>query len=193
MLFAMDVLGGNVGGRAEQLPGIGHRVVVEQPRDPKVTQDQATVGAEHDVFGLDVAVDDSKVVGGGQGVGQGPADERDDLGRQGAMQIKKPAQRRTADELGDKVAVLGLILATGVDLQDVLVVEPSDGPRLTGKALPRLRFARQVRVHHLDRDLTIKLLVVGTEDGSHPPMPDKLKQSIVREGAPDHRERQPTT
>jgi hypothetical protein len=48
-------------------------------------------------------------------------------------------------------------------------------------------------MHQLDRDFTIELVIVGSEDGRHSPMTDKIEQSIVREGTPDHRERQPIT
>ena len=56
---ALDVLGRHVRRRAEQLAGHGQPLEVDHVRDAEVHQLHDAVGPDHDVLGLDVAVQDA--------------------------------------------------------------------------------------------------------------------------------------
>src|SRR5262249_57179480 len=61
---ALELLGGDVGGRAEHLARAreqGARLFVDA-REPEVEDDRGTLPGHHDVAGLDVAVDDAGLV-----------------------------------------------------------------------------------------------------------------------------------
>src|SRR5438270_191096 len=63
----LDVLRGHVGRRAEELAGGGHALLVDYLRDAEVAQDHRAIVPDHDVLGLDVAMDDADLVGTDEG------------------------------------------------------------------------------------------------------------------------------
>ena len=91
--------------------GAGHRRLGAEARDPEVEDDRqgCTVVplADDDVVGLEIAVDDPEVVGGGEGVGDLGRDLRGSRPGEGAL-VEESSQRGAAGELGDQVgAALG--------------------------------------------------------------------------------------
>ena len=68
---AADELGRHEGGAAQELPGHRELLLVHELCDAKVHEFQASIVPNHDVVGLDVAMNDVEGVGSLEGVGEG--------------------------------------------------------------------------------------------------------------------------
>ena len=116
------------------------RLVVDDPRQPEVEHLHVAVGADHDVLGLDVPVDDAGGVRGGERARHLPADV--DRRRERLRALDERAQRPPVDELLDDEELAVRRLADFVDGDDVGVVEGRGGARLAQEALDACPTAR---------------------------------------------------
>ena len=176
------ISGRHVVGRADQRAGHGHPLVGgEDAGDAEVGQlhRRALALLDHDVLGLQVAVDDAGGVGVGEGVGQRPADEQADLGIGEADLLGEGPQGLAADELGHQVGLRRAVPGVVVDLDDARVGEAGHGARLPGEAGPALGGLREVRVEQLDRHLAIERGVAAAVDDGHAAAPDLLEQLVA--------------
>ena len=141
-----------------------------------------TVAGDHDVLGLEVAVDDARVVGLGQ-----PARRlRREL--QGAPRHQRAfaqelAQRLSLHQLHRDVAdaVRGADL---VDRHDVGVVEGRGRARLLLEARQPVRIPGGRAAEHLDRDRAPEREVAGTVDVAHAARTELLGDLVVPEAPP---------
>ena len=117
---------------------------------------------EEHVLGLHVAVHDAGGVRMRKRTEQLDGERRRDLGRQRAATSGSLAQRRAAHELDDEV-LLVLVLGGDVEhLDDVAVPELGDRLGFACEAVRDLAALAEVRMEHLDRDVTPETLVVRT-------------------------------
>ena len=157
------------------------RVVARQARDAEVGElghagrALGPVGDDH-VLGLDVAMDDSPLVGVLERVGEREADAHHvAVGqRAGGLQL---GERGAADELGHQVVAVG-VAARLVERDDARVVEPRRGERLAlGPGVVAARAG-----NGLDRDLTVELLIVGEPHRAEPAGAETALEAV----APEH-------
>ena len=99
-------LRGHVGRRSEQLPGYGQTLDVDHLGDAEVGQLHPAVLADHDVLGLDVAMDDPGLVGVREGVADLDDDHRGDLRVRDGVSGEVLFEGLAVDELRDDVAVV---------------------------------------------------------------------------------------
>ena len=185
---AEELLRGHVGGGAEHDAGDGDRGVegaevgdgggvlgggpqVVEARgaaggglgagEAEVEDADAAVVADHDVGGLEVAVDEAGGVGGGEALA-GLAKHGGELGEGPALALEPGVEGHAVDELhGDvDLAAEGADL---VDADDVGVREPGHGLGLAQEAGAGEVLAG-LGVEQLDGDLAVELLVVGGID-----------------------------
>ena len=107
--------------------------MVDDPREAEVEHLHVAVGADHDVFGLDVAVDDAGGVRRGQRARHLPPDVN--RRRERLRALDERPQRPPVDELLDDEELAVRRLADFVDGDDVGVVEGRGRARLAQEAL----------------------------------------------------------
>jgi hypothetical protein len=134
--LGLDLLGRHVGGRADHQPGGGQPGVALDRGDAEVGQLGGAVLADHDVLGLEVAVDDPGPVGGLQRVQQAQPEPG------GPLRAERPAgadqllQGRGRDQLHDD-EVLAAVVGDVVDGDHAGVAEPGGRPRLPRHPRPQ--------------------------------------------------------
>jgi hypothetical protein len=140
-------------------------LAITREREAEVEHDHATVAGEHDVAGLEVAVDQASCVGRRE-----PAAGGDHPRRPHVPPLASPQQRRerlALDELHREPHAAGL-QPDVVDLRDVDVVEPRERAGLSHE--PRLG-ARAgltgIAVEKLDCDASIELGIVRGPHDAH--------------------------
>jgi hypothetical protein len=161
--------------RADQHAGLRHPRL-GQPRNAEIQHLQDVVAVDHQVGGLDVAVDDARLVR----VAEAGAQLRNDL------ELTKERNRRAAlDDLAQRLPVdvlhgnkrLALVLADVEDGDDVGVTELGDRAGLACEADAQVvvvRFAQE-----LDRDLTLEHRVPGQEQRTHAALADALDNQVA--------------
>jgi hypothetical protein len=178
------LLRGHVGGGAEDRAGEGHRrdealdggaraevralaglALAGAAGEAEVEDADAAVVADHDVVGLEVAVDEADGVGGGEAVA-GLGEHAEDLGAGPRLLVEPAAQRDAGDELHRDVDLAVGGGADVVDADDVGVREAGEGLGLAQQAALALGVAGAV-AQDLDRDLAIEGLVEGGVDDAH--------------------------
>ena len=129
--FALGLLRGHVHRRAGDDPALRDAGVVGRPGQAEVGDLHALLrpALEQDVARLDVAVDQAGGVGGGQPLGDLPADPQHLGHLQRAGAVEPLLERLAGDELHHQVRQR--LLPDLVDLHDVLVpdLRPTTGPR----------------------------------------------------------------
>ena len=153
-------IGGIGAGRGR--PGDGGRR--RQPGEPEIEDLHVAVLAQHDVLGLDVAMDDAGGVGHRQRARQLPSEPGQRAGVDGCADQR--GQRSPFHELHGQEAAIAQI-ADGVDRDDVGVIERRRGPRLVLEAPHRVGVARERGPEQLERDLAAELGILGQVDLTH--------------------------
>jgi hypothetical protein len=197
---AFELLGRHVGHRAEdrslrgeqdriglrrrQLVGGALLAVGPEPGQTEV-QELRSRGRRHHVAGLEVAVDDTVLVGGRKGVG----DLRSDLERLG--QGERPLLQRLGERLAAQVLHheerLALLLPDVVQRADGGVLEGGDGARLPLEAGAQRGIESELRRQDLQRDRALEAGVAGPVDLAHAPGPDQV-ENLVRAEAHTRRQ-----
>ena len=158
--LAAGLLGRQVLRGADHRGGLGHAVGVGQRAgDAEVHHLHRAGLADHDVRGLDVAVDDAVLVAEVQRLA-GVGDDLDRaLGRHRALGVHDVAQRDPVDVLHHDVGqrpVRGLGLAGVVDRDDGGMVQRGGVLRLAAEPQIEAGVAGQVGAQHLDRDVAVQ-------------------------------------
>ncbi len=135
---------------------------------------------EH-VLGLDVPVDDRRLVGVLHRLAELEHDGRADLGGHVAVIDEHLAQRGAAEQLDHQVA-LGVVLARDVeDLDDARVVELGGGARLGDEARADLGVLAEVLVDDLDGDLAPEPQIARPVHRRHATVADLFQELVLRE------------
>ena len=170
-----DLLRRHVGGSAHDHAGLGvacggagfifRAELGDLFGEAKIEHLDAALVVDHDVGGLEVAMDDSLVVRGREGVGKRVADVDDLVGGQ-AVSGDDAVERLALDELhGEEVDAAGLF--NGVDGDNVGMVERGDGASLTLEAGEAVRVSGHGRRQHLDGYVAAQARVAGAKDLAH--------------------------
>ena len=126
----------------------------------------AARAVDHQVLGLDVAMDDSRFVRRGE-AGGGLCDEIERPAHFDRAGLEQLAKRLPVDVLHrDEVAVLRD--ADVVDRDDLRMVERGNRPRLLREPAPDLRVGEESLREELQRDLPTERRVFRQEDLAHP-------------------------
>ena len=161
-------LGREVARRADEFAGGGQFLgeIGGRERDAEIGDLDPAALVEHQVGGLDVAMDHAAVVRGGE-AGGGLVDRPRRLLRRHLVLALEPGRERLAlDELHGEIG-LPLPLADVVDLDDVRVVERGHGAGLAQEALLDALVVRERRGQHLDRDVAAERRLVALVDHAH--------------------------
>ena len=161
-------------------PGLATELLL--PREPEVEQLQVPAGGEHDVLGLEVAVDDAARVQRREPLGHLHR-QRQALRRRHRVAHPR-AQGRAAHVLhGDEERAL--VLPDVVDAGNAFVLHLRREPGLAqeafavGRVLVVLRF-----VEHLERDAAAQQRVRRRVDRAHAAAPEALVDLVAPAGAP---------
>ena len=200
--LALHLLGRHVARGADHAPhlaGGGERRVLGEVRaalallgelgEAEVEHLREAVGRDHDVAGLQVAVDDPGRVGLGQPLGRlrQVAEERAQVG---LVVVDQRGERLAAHELHRDV-VHGVrvggtrgahrVVADLVDRDDVGVVERGRGLSLEHEAPHAVLVPHQVGRQDLERDAALELAVLGEVDLAHPALGERGHDPVVRD------------
>ena len=170
-----DQLGREVGHRADQhaagrgVLGVGADGLGQAEVGDLDATTVGLVGDEH-VLRLDVAVDQARAVGRGEG-GDDRLEQRQRPGRRHRRLLADHvAQGVPGDVLHDEedgVLPVGGVVALVVDAHHVGVVEPGGGAGLADEPLGELTVVAEAGVHDLDRDRAVEAGVGGLVDTGH--------------------------
>ena len=169
-LAPRDLLGRHVRGGADDHPGHRRRLErhlhasgrrARELGEPEVTDPDATIGADEDVVGLDVTMDEPGGVGGREAFA-GRDQRGQDLGPRAITGGQPRAQGRAGDELhrheGPAIVIADLehghhVRVGELGHRECLAAQPIGRPRA---------------VVELDRDNAIELAIMRQVDGPHP-------------------------
>ena len=173
-----EPLRGGVAERADHLgrSGQGIRRAVER-RNPEVDEVERPVIVDQDVRRLDVAVDDSLVMGGRQRVGDDRRDRDSLAGRQrpfGNALVEWPA----GDEVHDQGGFLGVVDEVA-RADDRRVVDRAERRRLSFEPGSCGRVGDDMRVQALERHDLPRAFVARTPDRGHPADGVAVEQPIA--------------
>ncbi len=183
-LLPLDLLRGDVGGRAQREAGVEPvRLVGEATGEPEVGQVDVTVGRDEDVRRLDVAVDESTRVRCVQGGCDLPGD-RDGLFLRQRPRCEQLLELGALDVAHGDVQLAG-DLAGVVDGDDVRVVDRGGQPRLAQEPLAEALVLGELGGEDLQRDQPLEREIVGAVDDSHPAAADQRLDSVAGKLAAD--------
>ena len=143
------------------------------------------VGGNHDVLGLDVTVDDARLVG----LLQPAPDLARDL--EGAQEVELAALDEgldglALDELHRDEEALGPLVHV-VDLGDCGMGDRGRRARLLQEAALAVLVARPLGRQHLEGHQPAEAGVAGLVDDAHAALPEQLLDLVVLDGLADHR------
>ena len=173
----LDLLGGDVVGRA---PELLHLPLRSAARDAEVHELRVHVLVEEDVVRLHVAVEEPDLLRRLEALGDlHPHAQHEGRVEDRLVRDERP-EVAARDELHLEVRVVAL-LAEGVDLRHVRVVEARRVLRLVLERLERLLVVAQRLLHHLHGDLAPERLVLAEEGGPHAARSEAPQEREVRE------------
>ena len=152
--LALRLLGRQVGGGAEHRGGRGHRLVAHRARDAEVGHLHRAVVGEHDVAGLDVAVDEQVLVRVGERTAHVGGDLQAAVLGQPAG-VERLLQRAPVDALHDDERLVA-VDARVEDDDEVRVGEPGDVARLVLEARGERGVLAEAFAQDLDGDLAVE-------------------------------------
>ena len=158
---------------------------LEQLGEAEIEDLGVAVGGDHDVLGLDVAVDDARLVG----LLQPAPDLGGDLERAEEVELAaldEGLHRLARDELHRDVEALGP-LAHVVHLGDRRVVHRRRRVRLLQEPPLALLVARELGGQDLEGHQAAQVRVAGLVDDAHAALPEQLLDLVVLDGLADHR------
>jgi len=173
---AVDHLGVQVPRRARHHARLGEPHVVGHLGDPEV-DDHRSGSAEHDVAGLEVAVDDADAVDGVQRVGEPVGEGAQLVGGERAVGGHVVLQGGPVDELGDDERLV--VLDLGVeDPGHPLPAHPVQEIDLAREPRPRGRIVGDLGVQELQRRRPV-LAVTDLVDRAHAAGPDAPHHAVA--------------
>ena len=182
------LFGGHVVGRAHGLAGPGHfvaaAVLAVEAGKPQVEDLDLAPRREHEVGGLDVAVDQVVLVDVLKTHGNLPGEFAGVRHAEPAGMRDQPRQVQPLDILHDQHrAAVDFAGVVGAD--DLRVVQPADGLHLAFEACDGPLVLDVALGQHLDRDNPVELGVQGLVDGAHAAVPELLEELVFAKLAGD--------
>ena len=175
---ALHLLGGEVGDGAEDHPVRGGaRLRRHRPGEAEVGDLDGAVGAEDDVLGLDVAVDEPGRVGGREGLEHRLEDVERGARGERALGLDDLPEGLPGDVLHREEHLAG-VLALVEDLDDVGVAQSGGGACLAPEAGDERLVVNEVRAHDLERHLAVEPGVEGEVDRRHSAVGDVLEDLV---------------
>ncbi len=175
-VVAVEDLGSEVAGRAEQPAGVGQLGVVGHPREPEVDEDGGAALHQH-VGRLHVPVQDALLVHGEQRLPQarGEPDEvvTGDRPLLAHVVVEREARHVARGDVRDVVPRVGVD-----DLRHAWVPDPGQRAHLAGQPLPGLVVADDVRAQHLQRHPGTARALRQVYD-AHAALADARQQSVA--------------
>ena len=164
----------------------------DRSRDPEVHDDGLIVFVDHDVCGLEVAVDDTRLVRRAHAANHLPRDR--DGTRDGQLTLFLQDRREIAAlDVGHRQVLDAVDLAEIVDADDVLVRDLTGEQQLAFEPLleiPRHRRIRgDLRTDHFQRDRDSQRVVPRLIHGAHAADTEQTNQVIARPEGRTGRER----
>jgi hypothetical protein len=141
------------------------RGLLEEEGQAEVEDPDGAVTADHDVLGLQVAVEEVLGVGGDHGLGDGQGDA-DSFGLAQALLLQALAQGLALEVFEDEVGG-AICLADLVDRDDVGVVEAGRGAGLEEEPADGVLGFQALFLDDLDSDLAAEVGIAGEEDVGH--------------------------
>ena len=167
------------GGRAALVPADHRGKGKEDAGQAEVEDLDRARRVDHDVLGLEVAVDDAAGVGGGHRARQGQGDLEEAV-EGDAAGLDELRQRLAVDELhGEKGRAFRL--RDGEDGDDVGMAQGGDGLGFALEEGPPLGIAHRALGQELDGHVAVELEVAGLPDDAHAAFADLLDQAIIAE------------
>ena len=169
-LAAFDLFGAHVERRAHRDADLREvrAAVALHAGEAEVGDFHFAAAGEHDVFGLDVAVDDAFAGRFGERGGDLPQDIERELRRERAAAANDFAQIAAGDVFLRDV-MDAVFLADFVNLHDAAVHERGGRPRFVMESANVVRIAGQLGVEHLECDLPAERKLLGQIDLGHRP------------------------
>jgi len=191
----LDLLGRHVGDRAEDLALGGDRfrrqlgqrrahALIGELGEAEVEDLDLSLGVDHDVRGLQVAMDDAFLVGGGHRFGQRYGDLEELLETQAAgwHDVVEPPPFHQLH--GEEVEAIGLFHR--VDGDDVGMIEGGDGLGLALESLQALLAGGEIRREDFQSNVPPQCGVFGPVDLTHPALAELGGDSVVGKRGADH-------
>ena len=178
-VVAVEDLGGEVAGGAEQPPGVGELGVVGHPGQPEVDQDRGAALHQH-VGRLDVAVQHPHRVHRRQALGQAGREPQQvvplDRTVLDDVVVQREAGHVAGGDVRDRCPRVGVD-----DLGDPLAPDPAQRADLAREPGPRLVVTDDVRTQDLQRD-PLSPGPAGQVDQAHAALADLGHQRVVADG-----------
>ncbi len=178
--LALGLFRREVGGGSHDRPGLGQLVIgaAEGTSDTKVSHLHLTGLGDHDVAGLDVAVD--------RAVAMGEAQSNSDL----VGYLGRPLTRNrglSGDDISQRLAfhilhdneVRAVVLAPVVDRDHVGVIQIGGGLSLPPEPSHKSGLSGVLREQHFDRHRAIQKLILGQEHIGHAPAGNSTMQFVA--------------
>ena len=158
--------------------------MVDDSGEAEIENLHVAISPDHDVFGLDVTVDDAGCVCGRER----PCDLATDLQRrrQRLRTLDERAQRLSIDKLLDDEQLTRRRFTDFVDRDDVGVVEGGGGARLAQESLDERRLLGPRVAHQFHGDRAVQPRVEGAEDLPHAAAADAPIDAVVPESGRYH-------
>lgn len=134
-----------------------------------------TLHTEEDVFGFDVPMDHSLSVSDGNGATDLDRDTSRDFGRKRCLFEEELPQGDAPNELDDEILFVLFFRRNVIHLDNVRMLDLSDGQRLRLKARADFRVLPQVSVDDLDRHFASQAPIPRSVHSCHPTMADLLQ------------------
>ena len=175
---ALGLFGRHVLRRAGHVAGPRHAHVVGSASQTEVGDlDPLDAVFQEDVRRLDVAMDDTLLVGSGQPGGDLQTNPQSLLQAELPLAVDLLLQRLAIDEFHHQVGWSTLL--DGIDGHYVIMTYRGHGPRLPQKTLLGRRVRGQLRREQLDGHDAVELGVDALQDDAHPPPADNLGDLIL--------------
>jgi hypothetical protein len=158
---------------------VGRRQVLDALREAEVHHLHVPVRGQHDVGGLQIAMEEPALVRFLQRFGD-LAGQSQGLGQPERAVLQAPVERVAGDVLHDQEDRVALF-ADLEDLADVRMIERGHRHRFAPQPLPRLHVGGGGGWEQLDRDLTIETGVVGAIDLAHAALTDLGDEAVAAE------------
>jgi hypothetical protein len=176
--LAAGLLRAEVVNRAKGRAGQGERGLGQRPGDPEVRDLHPAVAGHEDVAGLDVAMDDTALMGHLDGPRHLARDPRGLPWREGPAPPDDRRQILAVDELHHNVGAGG-VGAVVVDGDDAGVIQGGGRLGLLSEASEEVGIGAVLGAKDLERDIPLELGVAGSVDRGHAALSEQLDQPIA--------------